>query len=232
MWRVFLVVFLGVAFLFTSRVATINRSIGTHTITLTATDSISIAVARPVEFTLVIVSDITNEWWNGTVWKPAVACWVHPDWPIIHGATWIWRSYLVDSEELFGPITFRKIFTIPEEAFDITGYLSITADNAYEIYLNSNFIGRDGFVTDPPITYKKDPLDEERWRSIETYNITPALRRSINEILIRAVNYRNWVDPYMNPAGVVYKAIISFKVPPKIPATIDINPDTSRPAWK
>jgi hypothetical protein len=173
---------------------------------------------------LSISSDTTTEWWNGTAWNPSVACWVSPTWPSIEGALWIWNSYLVDSEALFGPITFRKLFILPDNAININGTISITADNAYELYFNDEFIGKDGYVSSPPITHEEDPQNVERWETIETYNIKP--KPGLNEIRIIAVNYRGWVDPYTNPAGVIYRADIFYELLPIIEATLNISPNT------
>jgi hypothetical protein len=176
-----------------------------------------------ITITQTVVSDTTNEWWDGAAWQPAVACWVYPDWPSIPGATWIWRSYKITSWEEHGPVIFRKGFTLPENAFDITGSIQITADNAYELYLNGRLIGRDGFVTSPPIHHKDDPLHAIRWKGIETYNFVP--QPGENEIIIKAVNYRSDIISWrFNPAGLIYRADISYKL--GIKATIDFDPDT------
>jgi hypothetical protein len=116
------------------------------------------------------------------------------------------------------------LFILPDNAININGTISITADNAYELYFNDEFIGKDGYVSSPPITHEEDPQHVERWKTIETYNIKP--KPGLNEIRIIAVNYRGWVDPYTNPAGIIYRADISYELLPIIEATLNVNPNT------
>ena len=155
-----------------------------------------------------VVSDTTNTY-DGS--NPAVATFVHSSWPSIPGATWIWTCFLVDAESKFGPYTFKKTFSIPNDAHSIGGSIMITADNAYKVYLNGVLLGSDGTVSSPPPTHDQEPNHVAQWSSIETYNFVP--QPGANEITIQANNYRGWVDPNTNPAGVLYRAVFVYKVP-------------------
>ena len=132
-------------------------------------------------------------------------------WPSISGAPWIWTSFLVDDESKFGPFTFKKTFNIPNDAYGIDGFIRITTDNAYKVYLNGVLLGSDGAVTSPPPTHSDQPNHVAQWSSIETYNFDP--QPGANEIRIEAVNYRVPVDPFNNPAGVLYRADFRYNVP-------------------
>lgn len=173
--------------------------------------------ATPPSITLTVVSDVTNEWWDGTTWQPAVACWVHPAWPSIPGATWIWRTKYTDPSWEYenvpeGGWEFRKIFILPTNAYDIIGSINITADNVYGLWVNEVYIGGD---------YRCAAIG---WATIETFDITAALQPGENLIRIQALNYGSWGDAYTNPAGLIYRADISYKLP--IAAIINIDPDT------
>ncbi|MEM2386334.1 MAG: hypothetical protein QXO67_05050, partial [Candidatus Bathyarchaeia archaeon] len=84
-----------------------------------------------------IVSDKSVEWSaDGINWQPAVACWVHPNWADIEGATWIWRTQYTDPAWEYANVPdggwyFRKAFTIPSTAFNIEAdRVAANGDNA------------------------------------------------------------------------------------------------------
>jgi hypothetical protein len=118
---------------------------------------------------------------------------------------------MVTQEEAYNgtpPITFRKIFTIPETATEINGSIRITADNAYELYLNGKLIGKEGVLVPMPPDYNIRQWD---WLTIETYPFIP--KPGENEIKIIVINYAqpySWANPYSNPAGLIYRADISY----------------------
>lgn len=188
----------------------------------------------PVEaaYTLTIVSDGNTEWFDpyegGGVWKPASPCWVHPSWPTIQGATWIWRTYQTDpaweyynvpyyseTDEYYW--TFRRIFYLPDDAYNIKGELvTITADNAYKIYINNVYIGGDGRL-------HRDGPDYLQWKSVETYYYFDGiLKPGENIIEIRAVNFFSWGTYSTNPAGLIYKVVLTYETPLKV--DIDVKP--------
>ena len=163
-------------------------------------------------YTLIVASDETIEWSaDGSGWQPTVACWVHPSWPEIEGATWIWRTEYTDPVWEYNNVPdggwfFRKVFTIPEDAYKIAGSIEITVDNSYNLSINGVFIGGDG-------TMSKDGPDSLEWKTIESFDISGALTPGENTILIRALNYYSWGSSTTNPAGIIFKAVVTYCKP-------------------
>lgn len=79
-----------------------------------------------------VASDAQTEFsLDGKTWLPAVATWVHPAWPTLKGATWIWRVAKVSKDEAVkgsAVISFRRKFTVPAGG-GAQGALQITADH-------------------------------------------------------------------------------------------------------
>jgi len=120
----------------------------------------------------------------------------------LEGAQWIWKSYQATPDEAqngSGVVTFRTRFDRPPNAKNAKGTIQITADNAYELYLNDQFIGRSG-----PLDASSN--DDQIWRTINSHPLD--LRLGENELKIRAINYHfpyNMVPtPSDNPAGVIF----------------------------
>jgi len=181
-------------------------------------------------YTSTIVSDTDTEWFDPSdnVWKPAVACYVHPSWPTIDEATWIWRTEQTDPTWEYDNVpydettdeyywTFRRIFDLPDDAYDIRGTLvTITADNAYKIYINDVEIGGDG-----PL--HRDGPDSLQWKSVETYyDFDGMLCPGENIIIIKAVNFFRSGTYSSNPAGLIYKVVLTYETPLRV--DIDIKP--------
>jgi hypothetical protein len=180
--------------------------------------------------TMTIVSDENTEWFDPSegVWKSAVPCWTHPSWPTITGATWIWRTYQTDPAWEYNNVpyypetdeyywTFRRIFYLPDDAYKISGELvTITADNAYKIYINGVFIGGDGRL-------HRDGPDNQEWRTVENYYYFDGmLKPGENVIMIKAVNFFSWGPSSSNPAGLIYKVVLTYERP--IEVSIDVKP--------
>jgi len=148
--------------------------------------------------TMSVVSDTSNEYYDGINWQPAVATWVHGSWPVISGATWIWNSYFITDPSQDEIVQFKKTFRLPAcEAY--TGSISITTDNEYSLNINSNLV-----------------VADNNWKSVENRDISSYLQSGINVIEITAKNRKcsdDGVIPcnvYRNPAGVIYSADISY----------------------
>ena len=147
-----------------------------------------------------IISDSQTQYFDGASWQNSIPTWVHPGWPQIGGATWIWQSATVNPAKVEfgeGPISFRKQFNISKPS---KGVLKITADNAYKVLLDGNFIGSEGNL-DPngPIEYS--------WRTIETYNLNN-ISEGDHILTFLVVNYYAGFPgptPFTNPAGLVYR---------------------------
>jgi hypothetical protein len=154
--------------------------------------------------TTIVVSDRQTEFsLDGNNWSPAVATWVHPAWPVLPGATWIWRVAKVSKDEAVNGspvVTFRRKFTAPVGSTQAT--LKITADNAYQVSLNSRVIGSSGVLA------ATSNIDDGHWHRFDIYAV--ALQPGENVIIVRAVNYRSGaVNPESNPGGVVFSLVVA-----------------------
>ena len=148
---------------------------------------------------LTVVSDETNEYYDGENWVNAVAAWIHPQWVInvnIPGATWIWSAYQVSVDEAVNgaDYVFRKQFDVPECATNLVGTIHITTDNSYNLYLNDVWVGSSG-----------------NWQNVESYDISSLLSIGTNTIKVEATNAGlNGGTPTSNPGGLIYSAEISY----------------------
>ncbi|MFI5001116.1 MAG: hypothetical protein ACHQK9_14660 [Reyranellales bacterium] len=161
--------------------------------------------APPKPETIVVVSDRQTEFsLDGKSWSPAVATWVHPAWPALQGATWIWRVTKVSKEEAVNGspvITFRRKFTARMDTAQAT--LKITADNAYQVSLNGRVIGSSGQLT------AGSTVDGGHWNRFDSYTVP--LQPGENVLVVRAVNYRSGAaaDGASNPGGVVFSLAVA-----------------------
>jgi hypothetical protein len=117
-------------------------------------------------------------------------------WPRISGARWVWKSQLVTLEEARAGSTvwFFQHFNLPPDATRLRGQMQITADSRYELWFNGNLIGRDS-----------------TWQSVETFNIDVAAQSTDNWIMVIVTNDGvPGSTPYTNPAGLIYKAWLSY----------------------
>ncbi len=171
--------------------------------------------AEPPTFT--VVSDAQTEFSiDGKHWLPAVPTWVHPAWPTLKGATWIWRVAKVSKEEAVkgSPIvTFRRKFTI-SSGDGAQGTLQITADNAYEATLNGKVIGSNGALD-------AASNGDQQWRTIDSYTVS--LKPGNNILSVRAINYHsplgNSADGESNPAGLIFSLAVSPSLAQTLAAT-------------
>ncbi len=156
---------------------------------------------------ITIPSDTQTEFsLDGKSWSPAVTTWVHPSWPKLDGATWIWRVGKVSKDEAVNGspiVTFRRKFTLPAGSGN-QGTLQITADNAYEASLNGKVIGSNG-VLDAASS------SDQQWHGFDTYTV--ALQPGENELIVRAINYHSPLgeaaDGETNPGGVVFSLAVA-----------------------
>ncbi|MHC4648611.1 MAG: hypothetical protein ACYTBJ_24405, partial [Planctomycetota bacterium] len=170
---------------------------------------------------LELVSDEATEWSaDGISWEPTVACWIHPYWPDISGATWVWRTFQTDVAWEYANVPtggwyFRKVFTVPHAAYDISGSIEINGDNAYLLYVNGVEIGGDG-------TMNKNGPYSTGWWDTDTF-VVENFQAGENTILIRALNHYSSGTYSSNPAGVVFRALITYDVTP-VQVAVDIKP--------
>ena len=142
---------------------------------------------------------------DGRVWTPAVATWVHPSWPSVPAATWIWRTKTVTPQEAqrgSDIVTFRRRFDWSGAA-GAAAVIQIAVDNAYELTINGTRAGASGDL-DPSSTAG------ELWRTTDRHRF--ALKAGQNEVMIRAINYHapgGGTDPQANPAGVLFRVDVA-----------------------
>jgi hypothetical protein len=178
-------------------------------------------VVHITEECLDIASDANVEWLDpydtsGPTWKSTIPCYVHPSWPSISGATWIWRTQYTDPAWEYSNVPqystdpvkygwlFKRDFNLPDGAYDISGSIDITADNGYELSVSGNPIGGDGSMHINGPDYKE-------WSTIETYDITSAITSGTNTISVRALNWFSGGSSSSNPAGFTFKAHTCYK---------------------
>lgn len=167
--------------------------------TLTVVSDTSVNVYDPLDHYAAIDSP---DW---TSLDPAVACWVHDSWPTITGATWISSAYYTEQP---GPDSWRlfsDVIELPSCASNILGNISITSDNAEEVYLNGALIGSDGEV-------QGTAIDNQEWNSVLTYPLT-GLQAGANALQIIVRNYaQSGGTAQSNPTGLIYRADITYNM--------------------
>jgi len=95
-----------------------------------------------------IGSDNTAEWSSDSIsWNNAVETWIHPAWPTITDAKWIWRTAQTNPQDEYATVPdggwyFKQTFEIPECADESTfqGTITAASDNAYEMYFNGVYV--------------------------------------------------------------------------------------------
>ncbi len=152
-----------------------------------------------------IYSGAETQWYDpdASVWSPAVPTWVHPSWPTVAGATWIWRTGQTDPVDEYDTVPdggweFRQMYDLPATSFNINASLYVTADNSYSAAVNGSFVGQDGSMD-------KDGPDAHSWSSVESYDISSLLGPGANTLTIHALNYFRSGSYTSNPAGLVFK---------------------------
>lgn len=113
------------------------------------------------------------------------------------GTTWIWSSYLLTGDEALNGATktFIETFDIPASAKNIAATIEIAADDSVRMYLNNE---TEPFNTGNP-----------GCSSPKQYTFTPQVGQNTLRIVVKnAANTRP--DPKWNPAGVIYRADITY----------------------
>ncbi len=170
--------------------------------TVTVVSDTSVSVYGPLNHYAAIDS---SDW--GTP-VSAVVTWKHPSWPTITGATWISSAYYTEEPRPDSWRLFSDVIELPSGASNILGNISITSDNAEEVYLNGTMIGSDGEV-------QGIAIDNQEWNTVLTYPLT-GLQAGTNALKIIVRNYAyNTDSPTVNPTGLIYKVDVTY----------DINPD-------
>lgn len=207
------------------RVAAVLMSIAVMASALMSSSNVASAAmtGTAASGTAMIVSDATVDVLPvtpvaaATVAQKAVPTFVHPVWPTITGATPVW----VDAGPVTtanGPFSFRKTITLPASASRVTGSASVTADNAFELYVNATKVGGAGIMSEWPSACDTDGSE---WKTVKTFQFGALLKPGDNLFEIRAINYAgtlagaptcpapwNWGA---NPAMVIFRADVTFQ---------------------
>jgi len=142
---------------------------------------------------------------------PSVLAWTHSAWASygVAGAEWISSSYMTENTDYNTWRLFSRNFTLPDNAVNITGSLTMNCDNGEEVYLNTNFVG-DG---SPAIVYGGSlPSGGGRhgWDSVENWDISSQLMAGSNELWTMTRNYGWAGGPTGNPTGLIYKLCYEY----------------------
>jgi hypothetical protein len=136
-------------------------------------------------------------------------------WLSVPGAHWIYKTQNVTEDEAnLGTevITFTDSFELPSSASVITATLQITADNAFRVWLNGEFIGTHGTMFAYPWG-AGDGTEGTLW----PYAVTPT--PGANVLLIEMLNHGTMtgevpeppLTPWESPSGLIYRLDISFQ---------------------
>jgi len=135
-------------------------------------------------------------------------------------------------------VKFKRGFEIPDDALELEGTLLIAADNAFYLYVNKGFIGApllqgnfyDGYnylnfrnpATGFPIegSVELPSTPPYPWSTVHSIDISSELQVGANTLEIVGINEystpSNPGTPEANPAGVIYKLTVEYKLPAKI----------------
>ncbi len=168
--------------------------------------------------TIHVVSDSLVKWsYSGkTNWKNSKLCYVHPSWTQEMQGDWIWVSEKTNPHIDYKASPkdgwyFKKEFKLPSKAKSISGTIVIAADNAYQLFINNNFVS--GSVGPLSKDFGKNGEIELRpsFQYPDSIDITDKLRRGKNSIVVRVVNYGKWGSYDSNPAGLTFDAQVSYE---------------------
>ena len=172
------------------------RSVGTSNEYGAFVDAVCLVEVPKQTCVLDIVSDTTSI--VDETDDEAVATFMHAGWTAnIPGATWIWKSALVENPTQDETYTFTKTFLWGGDESDIvSAVLDVAADNSYKIWVNETLINEDN--------------TENNFGTADALgDISSELVYGVNEIKIEV---KNWAladsTAESNPAGALYKLAI------------------------
>jgi hypothetical protein len=136
------------------------------------------------------------------------------------GSKWIWfPEGNPASDAPPGVRYFRHTITIPADRNATLARFLLTADNAFNLYVNGNEVDNDSHV------------DNDEWKRLRVLDFTKYLQAGSNVVTIAAIN--GGQSP--NPAGLLGRFIIDFKQGPLLTGTTDKTWKTSKQeenGWK
>jgi hypothetical protein len=140
--------------------------------------------------------------------NPAAAAWVHPGWTqevAIPGATWISTAEDVEQPLCDSWRLFHEEFEIPFTALNIDGTVTVTADNAEEVYLNGMLVGNDGPVSDTAYRATWE------WATELIDDLAGALNPGVNQLDFIVRNYaQSDGTAASNPTGLIYDVSVVY----------------------
>ncbi|MGH3141310.1 MAG: hypothetical protein ACRDQE_16405 [Gaiellales bacterium] len=119
--------------------------------------------------------------------------------PSLRGARWIWKTHetvLEQNTSPYGPVVFVRRVDVPRNADNpIHAQIRITADNAYDLFVNGAPVG-----------------SGNDWTVITTFQLTGAasLHPGANWLVIRVTNFAGPPAPFENPAALLYKLRVHY----------------------
>ena len=145
---------------------------------------------------------------------PSVVAYTHLSWVGISGVEWISSSRLTEDTDYNTWRLFTRNFDIPDNAFNISGTLTMNCDNAEQAYINSIFVGEDenAMVYGESIKDVYPPSgDAHGWSTLEgPWDISSLLKPGNNELWTMTRNYAWSSDSYTNPTGLTYKLCYQY----------------------
>lgn len=142
-----------------------------------------------------VFSDITNKVVEKDNADAKALSWTHPGWTAtasIPGATWIWGDDPVADATNETVQTFKKKFGWNGAVS--SAVIDIAADNDYELKVNGNIVG----------------TGTNTYSGAHQYDISGFIEQGNNTIEVKVTNWAwNTADPKVNPAGLLYRAVVT-----------------------
>jgi hypothetical protein len=130
-------------------------------------------------------------------------------------ANWIWESYRVMDPWRGDIVDFTKTFALA--GTPVSGTLWITADDGYDVSLNTAGVGNHGLLGSwrtSDLKYSFVP-GHGIWKSVEKYDISQKLVQGTNTLLVQTANrYMGCDNPIVAKAGLV-----------GVDETLEVTPD-------
>jgi uncharacterized repeat protein (TIGR01451 family) len=121
---------------------------------------------------------------------------VHPAWTAaISGATWIWGDNPVINPVVAETQTFRKQFGFTGTVTDAKLY--VASDNSHSVVFNASSTAGDATENNFQLATQ------------DVYDVTSLVAQGNNELKIAVTNMAGDANPASNPAGLLYKLVIS-----------------------